>query len=90
MTNTMIHNTKRYSERFAHLTVQRLGGLEMAEEFFRLHPEMVQAVRTAAIYHYGKGGSAYKGALIFFLRTIKPQLAADRVRFRLEDLDGRN
>ena len=55
-----------------------LGGEDMAHEFFQLHPELITRMRTAALYHHGKGGAAHKGANIFHRFDLKPILAKDR------------
>jgi hypothetical protein len=56
-----------------------LGGLEMATEFFRLHPQFVRFAMIATMMHFKKGGAAHKGAKLFFERRIQPQLRADRI-----------
>jgi len=89
--------TMTYADKFRACLVTRLGGVEMAEEFFLNHPTLFVKMRMAGLYHRTKGGAAWKGAKIFFEQTVKPILAADRKLAMsippgtLDDyLDGRN
>jgi hypothetical protein len=67
-----------YANKFRNCVATRLGGQEMAEEFFRFHPAIFGEMRLASLYHRTKGGAAWKGAAIFFRQVIKPSLKADR------------
>lgn len=67
-----------YYDRFKACVYVCLGGLDMAEEFFDMHPRMYASLRLWADYHYHKGGAAYKGAAIWYERVGKPQLKWDR------------
>lgn len=67
-----------YLKRFEAAVSTLLGGCDMADEFFAFHPEMVEARRASAAYHRAKGGRYWKGALIFFRRTVQPVIRADR------------
>ncbi len=68
-----------YATRFINRVTTLLGGLEMAEEFFRLHPRHEMLMRQAALCHRVTANTgAYKGAYIFFTLNLRPILAADR------------
>ncbi len=68
----------KYLKRFERYLTVRLGGLEMANEFFALHPECIRLMRRSALFHRSKGGAAWKGAAIFMDYNVKPILAIDR------------
>jgi hypothetical protein len=68
---------KRYPARFEAAVSTLLGGQDMSEEFFRAHPELVPELRASAAYHEYKGGTAYKGAYIFFRQVLHPVLRSD-------------
>lgn len=68
----------QYIERFESHVYKRLGGLDMAEDFFHRHPDVQKRLRGEAIYHHRKGGSAWKGAAIFHRWVVRPRLRADR------------
>lgn len=71
---------KEYLKRFNRGVIKRLGGVEMAEEFFVLHPEMVDKMKASAKYHFRKGGAAWKGAAIWFKLRVTPLLKEDRIK----------
>ena len=68
----------RYWRLFDRHVAELLGGLDMADDFFRMHPRLARTMRVQMMIHFKKGGAAWKGAAIFFRRIVKPQLAADR------------
>ena len=79
-----------YLEHFRYAVVALLGGVEMASEFFSIHPELIVELRVSAAFHCGKGGAPCKGARIFFDRELRPMLAADRAwaaRSRIGSID---
>lgn len=67
-----------YIRRFEEHTNVYLGGLDMADEFFRLHPDIWRGIRAVAMMHWLKGGSPERGAGVWFQRTLRPQLRRDR------------
>lgn len=69
--------TMNYREQFESQVFTRLGGLEMAGEFFGLHPELRRGLKTHSEYHRRKGGAAWKGAAIWFGREARPALKHD-------------
>jgi hypothetical protein len=69
-----------YLNKFTAKVNELLGGEEMANEFFKLHPELVTKMRVSALYHQSKGGASWKGAMIFHRFDLRPILAADRRR----------
>ncbi len=74
-----MNNQASYATRFTDRVVTLLGGMEMAEEFFRLHPGHERRMRQASLYHrLTSTTGAYKGALIFFTLSLRPMLVADR------------
>lgn len=85
-----------YFREFQNQVFTLLGGWEMANEFFRLHPEAAQRLPEEARYHFGKGGpkSAENAAQAWFRFRAKPLLKADRQRVTQHDgfddaIDGR-
>jgi hypothetical protein len=68
----------RYHALFTRKVFELLGGYEMAQEFFELHPELPEKMRAAALYHKRKGGAAWKGACVFHRFELTPLLRADR------------
>jgi hypothetical protein len=69
-----------YYDDFRSHVVTALGGIEMANEFFHLHPYMTRAMIQAAEYHYHKGGpgSAKSGAEIWMRTQVRDRLERDR------------
>jgi len=55
-----------------------LGGLDMADEFFAMHPDIKAGMRAVAMMHMAKGGSPERGAGVWFQRTLRPQVRRDR------------
>lgn len=68
-----------YWKRFEAGIITRLGGVEMADEFFAIHPKIKTVMVGSARYHHGKRGASWKAASIFFAQVIQPILKADRV-----------
>lgn len=71
-------HTMPYIKRFEAYIYTKLGGLDMAEEFFRRHPDLRRLMYHNARYHCGKRGASWKGAAIFYRWHIRPRLRADR------------
>lgn len=68
----------QYIKRFEAHVYTKLGGLDMAEDFFRRHPDLRRGLYHAGRYHQGKRGASWKGAAIFFRFHILSRLQADR------------
>ena len=81
--------TDRYWKRFIGNVYARLGGLEMAEEFFERHPGARISMRRSCRYHFGKKGASYKGAKIFFERTLLPILQQDHAKAKKRPIPKR-
>ena len=82
----------QYTQEFEAQLYAMLGGLEFAEEFFRLHPNVRGHLQTEIKFHFEKGGAPPTAAAIFHKKYVKPFLDADFTRATggLEDyLDGR-
>ncbi len=71
---------RAYQRHFTRHVIQGLGGIDMADEFFQLHPELAAKIPAAAAYHEQKGGAAWKGAAIFHRFELKPVIQRDRRR----------
>ena len=75
-------NTSRmlnYYEEFRKVVIEGLGGSDMADEFFKMHPHMVSRMRADVIYHENKGASPRDGANAFLAFKVKPRLQIDRM-----------
>lgn len=72
--------TKVYWEAFIGYVYDQLGGMEMAGDFFKRHPEQRRKMRNECKYHFNKGGkgTAEAGASIYFKVHVTPIIRADR------------
>lgn len=85
-----------YYAEFEAAIFTRLGGLDMAREFFALHPHIDLA--GAATFHEQAGRPVKMAAAAVYSRVIKPLLDADykyALQFpfhidEIEKMDGRN
>lgn len=86
-------SAKRYECLFIGHAIERLGGMEMADEFFDLHASIRANLPAVAAYHWAKGGAVEKGAAIWFRFIAQPQIVLDRKiakgQLTLDDLDTR-
>lgn len=71
-------NNNEYLQQFEAYANTYLGGLDMANEFFALHPDIKAGMRAVAMMHQAKGGSPERGAGVWFQRTLRPQIKRDR------------
>jgi len=81
--------SERYWTRFVSHVYAHLGGLEMAEEFFKRHPGARISMRRSCRYHFGKKGASFKGAKIFFERTLLPILRKDHANAKQRPIPRR-
>lgn len=63
-----------YLNEFEGHVFARIGGLEMANEFFAKHTGLRNRLPATAQYHYAKGGYAKSGAEIWFTMVVRPIL----------------
>lgn len=72
--------TDAYWREFLGQVYELLGGLDMAEVFFRRHPEQRRKMRIECRFHFNKGGTATAtaGANIYVKQYLRPILDADR------------
>jgi hypothetical protein len=85
-----------YYNEFEAAVFTRLGGLDMAREFFERHPEV--NLKEAAKVHEAAERPVKMAAAAFYSRTVKPRLDADykfALQFpwhldEIEKMDGRN
>jgi hypothetical protein len=67
-----------YLEQFEAHANAYLGGLDMAGEFFAMHPDIKAGMVAVATMHMLKGGGPQRAAGVWFQRTLRPQLRRDR------------
>ncbi len=77
---------KPYHRDFVNSVATRLGGLEMAEEFFELHPYVAELTKTAYEQYRLEHVTPEGGATLFFIHVVSPVLRKDRERVSVEDI----
>ncbi len=74
--------TEAYWKEFLGQVYELLGGIDMATEFFKAHPEQRRDMRAECRFHFNKGGTgtAQAGANIYFKQNLKRILQEDRAQ----------
>lgn len=72
-----MHDIDDFPQLFAAGVVVQLGGLEMANEFFMKHPDIVMVMRHHALAARIRGKDWWLGSIAFFKGTVQPRLKQD-------------
>lgn len=67
-----------YLQKFTLSIVTRLGGMEMAAEFFALHPDVERSVPRLAGLQRGAGVSPWKASAHFYRTVVQHYIDSDR------------
>jgi hypothetical protein len=68
-----------YAALFENHVYAQLGGLEMGDEFFALHPQLKKRLRAEALYHSVAKTPHKRAAEIVFTTRLQRIVRADRL-----------